>query len=233
MTLSLFDNRLAPLTYSIGFLNAPITDVASALTQFLTRVGKNGKAHKLSGTLEDNLLHLQPLTVGNHPRVLLTSTTAPGWTALFDAQVRGQGVAQDASILAGKLRVRGYYVASVLPSSVATKSLGGNQFKVLGPETRLGTIRSIDLIETNPGRWYFETIGEPQPYENLDAYKNRRRTQRLTDDMLLDYTAAVGLHPWDETFYTNPSYLITNTEPPLLSYTLKQAQTELGIPPLL
>lgn len=48
MTLSLFDNRLA-LTYSIGFLNAPITDVASALTQFLSN-WKNGKAHKLLET---------------------------------------------------------------------------------------------------------------------------------------------------------------------------------------
>ena len=109
--------------------------------------------------------------------------------------------------------------------------MGGRHFRVLGPEQLLGEIRSIDLIENNPGKWYFEVRGEVQPYENLEAYTNRRRTQRLTDDMLLDYTAAVGLHPWDENFYTTPSYLITNTEPPLLSYTLEQARTELGIPP--
>lgn len=231
MTLSLFNNRLAPLTYSIGFLNAPITTVADTITQFLTKVGKHGKAHRLSGSLENNLLHLQPLTIGSHPRLLLTSTTTPDWTALFDAHARGQGVAQDVSIMAGKLKVRGYYVGCSLTSSVATNSLGGRHFRVLGPEQLLGEIRSIDLIENNPGKWYFEVGGEVQPYENLDAYSNRRRTQRLTDDMLLDYIAAVGLHPWDENFYTTPSYLITNTGPTFETFTLEQARTRLGIPP--
>ena len=231
MTLNLFDNRLAPLTYSIGFLNAPITEVADAITQFLTRISLSPTLTPLSGNLEDNLLHLQPLTVNTRPKTLLTSTTTPGWTALFDAHAHGDGVAQICPMMAREMSVRGYCVASVLPSSIATKSLGGRQFWVLGPEQLLGHIRSINLIENYPGKRHFEARSEVQPYEDLEAYTNRRRTQRLTDDMLLDYTAAVGLHPWDEDFYTNPSYLITNTSKPLLSHTLKQAQTELGIPP--
>lgn len=59
----------------------------------------------------------------------------------------------------------------------------------------------------------------------------RRRAQRFTKDMLLDYTAAVGLRSWDENFYTTPFCLITNTEPPFLSYTLEEARVMLGIPP--
>ena len=231
MTLSLFNNRLAPLTYSIGFLNAPITDVASALTRFISEVGRARKVRKLSGSLENNLLRLQPLTGGNHPSLLLSSTTAPGWTAVFDADAHGQGVAQDVSMLAEELKVRGYYVASALPSSITPRSLGGRQFRVLGPETMLGTVRSIDLIENDPDRWHFAVGGEVQTYENLDAYANERYEQRFTEEMLLEYTAAVGLRPWDENFYTSPSYLITNTEPPVLSYTLDQARKELGLPP--
>ena len=75
MTLSLFNNRLAPLTYSIGFLNAPITDVADTITQFLTKIGHTPTTTPLSGNLENNLLHLQPLTIANHPRLLLTRET--------------------------------------------------------------------------------------------------------------------------------------------------------------
>lgn len=230
MTLSLFDNRLAPLTYSIGFLNAPIDTVRQAFLTYLARLGP--QSFSLPGSLEDNLLHLQPLPLRSTPRILLTSTIHSNWTACFDGDPLGQGVAQKIAFVSrNHLKVRGYFVGCSLPSSVATESLGGRHFRVLGPEYPLGEGRSIDLIETNPGRWYFEVGGDPQPYENLDAYTNRRRTQRLTDTMLLDYTAAVGLHPWDEDFYTTPTYLITNTEPPLLSYTLEQAQTELGIPP--
>ena len=47
--------------------------------------------------------------------------------------------------------------------------------------------------------------------------------------MLTSYATAVGLHPWEESFYHNPSYLITNRTRTSYSYTLAQARTRLGL----
>lgn len=75
----LFCGRLAPLTYSIGFLNAPPRKVARAVARyFLGGPTVWGKVSKLTGTLEENLLRLQPLVHESWPRVLLTSTANVG-----------------------------------------------------------------------------------------------------------------------------------------------------------
>ena len=213
----LFGGRLEPLTFSIGFLCAPPEKVAGVLVEFFTGVHHGGWATELGGSLEENLLELQPLTIGSQPRVLLASTALDGWTAMFDGQVNGQGVAQLTAFLASQpLRVRGYFVASVPPAGNSGGPLGARQFRVLGPEARLGEVRAVWLIENNPGRWDFGTVGEEQPFEDVEAYGRRRRRDRFTEEMLVGYAAAVGLRPWDESFYRNPS-------------TLGQARARLGL----
>lgn len=225
----LLDGRFAPLTHSIAFLNTPPRKLARALVSFFNRVHNGGKATRLHGTLSENLMQLQPLVIGSRPRILLTSTTTEEWTAMFDGHALGQGVDDIASYMAEILKIRGYGFANFPPAASTGKALGGRQFHMLGPEERLGLVRTIDLIENNPGRWHFETSGTPQPYEDLKAYTKRRKTERFTEDMLVNYAAAVGLHPWDETFYHNPSYLITNNEPIINSATLAEARTRLGL----
>ena len=46
--LALFGNRLAPLTYSIGFLDVPPKKVAQAMVRFFRRVHHGGKATQLT-----------------------------------------------------------------------------------------------------------------------------------------------------------------------------------------
>ena len=227
---SLFDGRLAPLTFSIGFLDAPPEEVAAVLVEFFTRVHDGGRATELGGSLEENLLELPPLTIASRPRILLTSTALDGWTAMFDGQVNGQGVAQLTGLLASQLlKVRGYFVASFPPAVKGGHWLGGRQFHMLGPETKLGYVRTVELIENNPGRWYFEAGGEVQPFEDVEAYGSRRRRDRFTEEMLAGYAAAVGLRPWDESFYRNPSYLVTSDATVHYPFTLGQARARLGL----
>ena len=227
---SLFDGRLEPLTFSIGFLGAPPEKVAGVLVEFFTGVHDGGRATELGGSLKENLLELQPLTIGSQPRVLLASTALDGWTAVFEGDALGQGVAQLVALLAShQLRVRGYFVASAPPAVKGGHWLGGRQFRVLGPEKKLGTVRTVDLIENSPGRWYFEARGEVQSFEDVEAYGCRRRRDRFTEEMLVGYAAAVGLRPWDESFYRNPSYLVTNAATIRYPFTLGQARARLGL----
>ena len=211
---SLFDERLEPLTFSIGFLGAPPEKVAGVLVEFFTGVHDGGWATEL----------------GSQPRVLLASTALDGWTAVFEGDALGQGVAQLVALLAShQLRVRGYFVASAPPAVKGGHWLGGRQFRVLGPEKKLGTVRTVDLIENSPGRWYFEARGEVQSFEDVEAYGCRRRRDRFTEEMLVGYAAAVGLRPWDESFYRNPSYLVTSDATVHYPFTLGQARARLGL----
>lgn len=227
----LFGGRLEPLTFSIGFLCAPPEKVAKALKRyFFGGVTLWGRAVRLRGSLEENLLELQPLTIGSQPKVLLASTALDGWTAVFEGDALGQGVAQLVSYAARRLLgVRGYFVTSKPAASRPDSSLGARQFRVLGPEARLGEVRAVWLIENNPGRWDFGTVGEEQPFEDVEAYGRRRRRDRFTEEMLVGYAAAVGLRPWDESFYRNPSYLVTNAERLVSSFTLEQARARMGL----
>ncbi|MDO5065969.1 MAG: hypothetical protein Q4D96_01650 [Propionibacteriaceae bacterium] len=227
--LAVFENRLAPLTYALGFLNAKAHEVTEAITRFLAGAPNvPTKVTQLTGSLEENLLHLQPLTIGGPP-LLVTSTKLDGWSAIFDGHAQGQGVENRVSHMATIMNIRGYFFASVSPAAGPTHPLGGRHFHVLGPEAKFGQVRVVNLIENNPGKWVFELSGEPHPYEDLDVYNKRRKADRLTNDMLLEYSTSVGLHPWDENFYQNPSYLITNQQPKIRQYTLTEARKKLKL----
>ncbi|WP_216764729.1 hypothetical protein [Schaalia sp. 19OD2882] len=223
------------MTCAIGFLNAPAGEVALALQGFIDRLPTlaKGRVAPVSGSLEQCLLQLQPLTIGYRPRILLAPTRAPGWTAIFDAHALGQGVGDRTAMLAGTImKTRGYFFCSIRPKKEAPGQLGGCQFRVLGPEEFLGFVRSVDLIENTPGHWYFEAGGPVQSFEDEAAYRRRRKSERLTQQMLVDYAAAVGLRPWEEDFYTGPYWIASNdlTATAKCSYTLEQARQRLGLP---
>jgi len=89
---SLFDSRLEPLTYSIGFLSAPPERVARAARWLYFRWPDAWRrVAVLDGGLEEALLQLQPLEGFLHPRVLVASTALNGWSAVFNGCIHGLG----------------------------------------------------------------------------------------------------------------------------------------------
>ena len=111
----LLGDRLAPVTYSIGFLSAPPERVVRAARWLYFRWPDAWRrVAVLDGGLEKALLQLQPLGGFLLPRVLVASTALEGWSAVFDGDARGQGVKWLSVRLARALRVPGYFVASAL-----------------------------------------------------------------------------------------------------------------------
>lgn len=51
---------------------------------------------------------------------------------------------------------------------------------------------------TRGGRWSFSTFGEPFEFEDLDAYRRRRTSDRFTREMLAAYLTALGAPIDDE-----------------------------------
>jgi hypothetical protein len=60
--------------------------------------------------------------------------------------------------------------------------------------------RSVGVMNDG-GVWKFWAEGRVQPFEELERYGSRRLRDRFTYDMLNRYCLALGLCPFDETFY--------------------------------
>ena len=149
---SLLGDRLAPLTYSIGFLSAPPKRVARAVRWLYFRWPDAWRrVAVLNGGLEEALLQLQPLGGLLHPRVLVASTALEGWSAVFDGDARGQGVRGVSVRLSRALRVPGYFVAAAPPALDPEHFPGFRQFYVLGPQTGRDHVRAV-LGERGGGR---------------------------------------------------------------------------------
>ena len=59
--------------------------------------------------------------------------------------------------------------------------------------------------------WIFDPYGDPLPFEDLEAYKRKRKTERLTPELLRKYGEALGVRFWDESCYGTDVALLTWT----------------------
>ena len=113
---------------------------------------------------------------------------------MFYGRVYGLGGRGLSVRLSRALRVPGYFVATAPPALDPERFPGFRQFYVLGPQTGRDHVRAVWVSEEEDvGRWHFGTDGEVQPYEDVEAYRRRRHTDRFTEQMLIDYAATVGL----------------------------------------
>lgn len=84
---ALLDDRLAPLTSEIGFLEAARDEAVDAFGKWQAPIQRNRGVrlirHNVSGGLERVLSALLPLTSVERRRHLFVPTVSP-WTAYFD-----------------------------------------------------------------------------------------------------------------------------------------------------
>ncbi|QHC56602.1 hypothetical protein [Rathayibacter tanaceti] len=137
----------------------------------------------------------------------------------------------------GAFLAGGISVATQKATTGERARFGARQFVVHrpDPDRSAGLAETIRVIElTQDSRWTFHTYGDPLPFEEVSAYTNRRIADRFTPEMLADYCATYGLHPFDDDFFPGPSYILEQVhkakqiaEPE----TFAQAQARLGIVP--
>lgn len=235
---TLLSDRFAPVTSAIGFLQTPLETAADALLTWRRRVTDGATAAELHEPLSDALRRLEPLTLGVRPRELLVATTSD-WTARFDNGAHGGDPVSAVGYLCRVIGCHGVVVTSI-PDTAGTKHetpgrYGAVQFEFYGPDMRefLNYIRTVEAVNDG-GRWVFGADGEVQDFEDPEAYRRRRKRDRFTSDMLAEYTAALGLRPFDEDFYA-PRAVLVESEQPLPEgcpeMTLAEAQARQGIVP--
>ncbi|MGC4942477.1 hypothetical protein [Kribbella sp. DT2] len=114
-----------------------------------------------------------------------------GWTLMLNNGPNGTDVGILPSYAAresGCRAVRAVYVADDDPGYAA------RIFEVYGPDTDspLALRRSVGAANDG-GRWVFETSGPPFAFEDLAAYRRRRRSDRLSGVMVHHYLRQLGV----------------------------------------
>ena len=230
----IFENRLAPITFSIGFLKYSLPDLALAYEQWFKRIGQSLSRSSVEGDLEAMLLQLPPLTTPPK-RVLFIETNSPEWTAYFDNGTQGGDPAGPVGHLALTLRTQGVIITAI-PDTIRGKepgTYGATKFSMYGPEKTswLNIERAVGFYNDG-GPWKFILQGTQQDFEEPEHYTARRIRDRLPLDLLEKYCAAIGLHPFESAFYGNRGVMFRKNAPLPIGHpnlTLEEARKLLGL----
>lgn len=231
----LLDNKLAPLTFNWGFLDASAQAVSNAYASWQRKILHSVKVIPINQQLADALRELQPLDTGSQ-RVLFLGTRGE-WTACFDNGAKGGNPSTFVGELAERLKCRGV-VCGCVPNTLTRLdrgkpgTRGAVKFTLFAPEKRelLNIERSVSVIN-DVGGWAFKSIGTAQSFEPIGRYVARRIVDRFTPEMLEDYCRALGIEPFDETFYGGRGFITYSYPwflPRLPSVSLHEARRQLG-----
>src|SRR5581483_10453809 len=97
---ALMQDQFAPITSSVGFLEAPLEVVGSELVKWRKELGKEIAVRKVQGSLPQVLHELEPLMTTGRTRELLLATRS-SWTAYFDNVAAGTDPMGPVSYLCG------------------------------------------------------------------------------------------------------------------------------------
>lgn len=233
---TLYNDRFAPVTSSIGFLHGSLDEVAEGLRRWRAKIHGSAERISLAGGLAGNVHRLEPLTGGVRPRELLVATKNREWTALFDCGVQGGDQTTTVGFMSRTLQLQGVVVVSI-PDRKGGHGVpdrfGALQFELFGPIATdfLNYVRTVSLVRDG-ARWRFDANGTVQDFEDVSAYRRPKVAERFTPSLLASYAQALGLDAFDEGFYHGPSALIVNPAAPppgALVLNIEDAQRRTGI----
>jgi hypothetical protein len=208
----LLKNIMLPLTTTIYFIEASLSDTVAAYTNY-ERYRKLKYILKcVKGTTEENLKLLEPMYNRVEPKVLFVET-ASDWTAYFKRSYWPSGNAFNSlsvEIFSDRLKCRG--VTATCAGDVFIDNDGNitvdyDNVVFIYSDGRSDQKRSIWLTREDQ-RWSFETYGNPLKFEKVDKYKEKRTRDKFTPQMLEEYCAALGIHLFDENFYGSHGILL-------------------------
>lgn len=208
----LMNDQFAPITSTIGFLETNLSVAVAAFStwqQQLRQERSDGlllEKQVVSGRLANVLQALLPLNASEPQRYLFIPTNS-SWIAYFDNARQGTDPFSMVSYLSEQIHCRGLTVTAI-PNTINEFSTpgcgryGAVELEIFGPQKNewLNLIRSISVIN-NGGVWEFNEQGNPLPFERTENYQSEDIPARFTFEMLRIYLQALGLSPFDESFY--------------------------------
>ncbi|BCW56734.1 hypothetical protein V3C41_07420 [Paenarthrobacter nicotinovorans] len=201
----LLGSKWAPVTNTLSFINAPLEEAAKVWHEWNQSKAQNkddALMIEATGTLEEQFARLVPLDSGG--RHLFLETKNPEWTAAVNNSVSGPDLSSMLYFRYSQARGIRSVTVTEIPHSVDKKSYpeyrgryGVRKIMVMGSEEFASYVSLV-----NDDRWVFDRDGTAfADFEDKEAYKSVRATDRFTHDMLVRYCQNLGLDPFNEDFY--------------------------------
>ena len=220
----LFDDQLAPITSSIGFLQCRAQKVKDVYVEWQSTIqvkrGVSLNVRTSRGELRELLRGLLPLTSVERRRMLFVQTVGE-WTAFFDNGWKGTDVFSTGAFLAKKIGCRGVRAVCV-PGTLEKETekkggrYGATMFELYSAhQTDFLNIERAISAANDGGKWVFSANGTQQPFEDVSRYTARSVVDRFTPEMLDQYLQALGIRAFDAGFYVSPggAFLVEKTGP--------------------
>ena len=179
MPSQLYDDRHAPITKEIGFLECDAATAAAAFQEWQLPIqsgrGVRLNRRELVADFPAKLEGLLPLT-SHEARRFLFLPTASKWTAYLDSGWRGTDAFSTVSYLATTIGCRGIRAVSVPDTMRKTPTgelgrYGATILEVYAADSSgcsfLNVRRSV-FAANDGGRWKFGANGQPFAFENLE-----------------------------------------------------------------
>ncbi|AJT42446.1 hypothetical protein [Psychromicrobium lacuslunae] len=232
----------APITDAIGFLKAPLEVVVDTLVSWRIRLERQVELSEVDGALSSWESSLGPLESGPRSRELLIATKGD-WIAWVSNSALGTNpfsavemLAKYSSSAAVMVSAKPHTLNSPKLKGVSAGRYGGCRFDYWAPGANgeLEKLKHVMVAHSGGSKWLFFNQGEPQPFEEPEAYERPRVRERFTSEMLERYCQALGIDVFNEDFYGPRAVLVdskVNDVPPTISRTLKETQEIMGIVP--
>jgi hypothetical protein len=206
----LFQDRFAPITSSMGFFEGDLQFIAQGYKNARIEGAKQSplrekiRERSVKGNLQKCLESLLPLKQLMTTKSVFVPTRSR-WTAYFTNFRTGADPAY-ISYLPVLLKTRSIWVVAE-PHDVPVKGRPATRqgcliFELSGHEEKdwSNLIRKIWLY-SDMGKWHFELLGTPLPFENMERYDEKKKTDRFDLSLLNLYLREFGIDAFNEDFY--------------------------------
>jgi hypothetical protein len=195
----LFNSRLAPLMNRVAFVDGNIEQVVEAFLAWYQPLIERREwkldVRKEQVTFEEALGRLEPL---EYPEKHIFMTTKSKWIAFTDNRQQAEigRIRQVSKRLDVQSVEVGAWERNVSDNPKSVNGWGGGYFTL---NQGNDMTRSVSLMYND--KWDFDEYGEPLPFENMSAYKEKLAKNRLTPAMVDQYCKEIGIDLFNEDFY--------------------------------
>ena len=229
--VSEFVDQWRPLTSSFALVKAPLkTAVDRFATWHSTTArfpGQTGLRQEIINTPFPSALRtLEPFNRGDWRHLFVP--TDSDWTLVVNSNLPAPDLSSLAYVFADDYGLTTLVVRDQ-PHTLDTRTDKGRygifEFALYSPSgTGPSRIERMVRLLRELSAWEFLEIGEPLPFEHVERYKARRKTDRLDEALIIEYLGHMGAWPFNEKFYdvAEKPILVTklhpnNDRPPLLT----------------
>jgi len=216
---ALLNDEFAPLTYQVGFLEAPLENTLERFLKWQSEIGaefdRQPRHERFVGSLQQALARLEPLTTP--PTKVLLMETRSQWTAFFDNGLRVSDPESPVGHLCTILPSRGVVVHCTPDRSQARDRDALRIYRIVSfrmfvshQTSWLNQERAV--VAMNDGGLWLSLLMDTTTSEEPESYKARRIADRLTGEMLDRYCKALGIMVFDDAFYGMKAALINTVQ---------------------